>query len=196
MVSDDMLDKTELRVGVQKNYSRLLLFSFFSITIHTHTHRFNLKGCIVFTIKIQVFRFEYLDFISVQVCDFGLSRLKARTFLSSKSAAGTVSPWLCRNISPHCHCACKMSIQFLTFNYSICQPEWMAPEVLRDEPSNEKSDVYSFGVILWELATLQQPWCNLNPAQVFFSRLLIVMLSDEKLHCYQEQMFSLSFDSW
>lgn len=42
----------------------------------------------------------------------------------------------------------------------------MAPEVLRDEPSNEKSDVYSFGVILWELMTLQQPWCNLNPAQV------------------------------
>lgn len=42
----------------------------------------------------------------------------------------------------------------------------MAPEVLRDEPSNEKSDIYSFGVILWELATLQQPWGNLNPAQV------------------------------
>ncbi|XP_042479023.1 serine/threonine-protein kinase CTR1-like [Macadamia integrifolia] len=71
---------------------------------------------------------------TVKVCDFGLSRLKANTFLSSKSAAGT--------------------------------PEWMAPEVLRDEPSNEKSDVYSFGVILWELVTLQQPWSNLNPAQV------------------------------
>ncbi|KAF5747830.1 serine/threonine-protein kinase CTR1 [Tripterygium wilfordii] len=71
---------------------------------------------------------------TVKVCDFGLSRFKANTFLSSKSAAGT--------------------------------PEWMAPEVLRDEPSNEKSDVYSFGVILWELATLQQPWGNLNPAQV------------------------------
>ncbi|XP_022863781.1 serine/threonine-protein kinase CTR1-like isoform X3 [Olea europaea var. sylvestris] len=70
---------------------------------------------------------------TVKVCDFGLSRLKANTFLSSKSAAGT--------------------------------PEWMAPEVLRDEPSNEKSDVYSFGVILWELATLQPPWRNLNPAQ-------------------------------
>ncbi|KAJ8532761.1 hypothetical protein K7X08_015650 [Anisodus acutangulus] len=71
---------------------------------------------------------------TVKVCDFGLSRLKANTFLSSKSAAGT--------------------------------PEWMAPEVLRDEPSNEKSDVYSFGVVLWELATLQQPWGNLNAAQV------------------------------
>lgn len=71
---------------------------------------------------------------TVKVCDFGLSRFKANTFLSSKSAAGT--------------------------------PEWMAPEVLRDEASNEKSDIYSFGIILWELATLQQPWSNLNPAQV------------------------------
>ncbi|KAJ7531383.1 hypothetical protein O6H91_14G042000 [Diphasiastrum complanatum] len=70
----------------------------------------------------------------VKVCDFGLSRMKHHTFLSSKSTAGT--------------------------------PEWMAPEVLRNEPSNEKADVYSFGVILWELATLQQPWNELNPMQV------------------------------
>lgn len=70
----------------------------------------------------------------VKVCDFGLSRLKHHTFLSSKSTAGT--------------------------------PEWMAPEVLRNEPSNEKSDVYSFGVILWELATLHMPWSGMNPMQV------------------------------
>ncbi|XP_002530885.3 serine/threonine-protein kinase CTR1 [Ricinus communis] len=71
---------------------------------------------------------------TVKVCDFGLSRSKAKTYLSSKTAAGT--------------------------------PEWMAPEVLRNEPSDEKSDVYSFGVILWELMTLQQPWRSLNQAQV------------------------------
>ncbi|KAJ0101955.1 hypothetical protein Patl1_05946 [Pistacia atlantica] len=68
------------------------------------------------------------------VCDFGLSRSKANTYLSSKTAAGT--------------------------------PEWMAPEVLREERSNEKSDVFSFGVVLWELITLQQPWKNLTPMQV------------------------------
>ncbi|OVA15499.1 Protein kinase domain [Macleaya cordata] len=71
---------------------------------------------------------------NVKVCDFGLSRLKHNTFLSSKSTAGT--------------------------------PEWMAPEVLRNEPSNEKCDVYSFGVILWELATLRMPWSGMNPMQV------------------------------
>ncbi|CAN6323917.1 unnamed protein product [Urochloa humidicola] len=71
---------------------------------------------------------------TVKVCDFGLSRLKHSTFLSSKSTAGT--------------------------------PEWMAPEVLRNERSNEKCDVYSFGVILWELATLRTPWQGMNPMQV------------------------------
>ncbi|KAK9160983.1 hypothetical protein Syun_007324 [Stephania yunnanensis] len=71
---------------------------------------------------------------NVKVCDFGLSRLKHHTFLSSKSTAGT--------------------------------PEWMAPEVLRNEPSNEKCDIYSFGVILWELATLRMPWSGMNPMQV------------------------------
>ncbi|PRQ41959.1 putative protein kinase TKL-CTR1-DRK-2 family [Rosa chinensis] len=71
---------------------------------------------------------------NVKVGDFGLSRLKHNTFLSSKSTAGT--------------------------------PEWMAPEVLRNENSNEKCDVYSFGVILWELATLKLPWSGMNPMQV------------------------------
>ncbi|CAN4111239.1 unnamed protein product [Withania somnifera] len=71
---------------------------------------------------------------NVKESDFGLSRLKHNTFLSSKSTAGT--------------------------------PEWMAPEVLRNEPSNEKCDIYSFGVILWELATLELPWSGMNPMQV------------------------------
>ncbi|KAL2317910.1 hypothetical protein Fmac_031786 [Flemingia macrophylla] len=70
----------------------------------------------------------------VKVSDFGLSRMKHHTFLSSKSCAGT--------------------------------PEWMAPEVLRNEPANEKCDVYSFGVILWELTTTRIPWKGLNPMQV------------------------------
>ncbi|XP_010428298.1 PREDICTED: serine/threonine-protein kinase EDR1-like isoform X2 [Camelina sativa] len=70
----------------------------------------------------------------VKVCDFGLSRMKHSTYLSSKSTAGTA--------------------------------EWMAPEVLRNEPANEKCDVYSYGVILWELFTLQQPWGKMNAMQV------------------------------
>ncbi|KFK38121.1 hypothetical protein AALP_AA3G072400 [Arabis alpina] len=71
---------------------------------------------------------------NVKVADFGLSRIKHETYLTSKSGKGT--------------------------------PQWMAPEVLRNESADEKSDIYSFGVVLWELATEKIPWETLNSMQV------------------------------
>ncbi|XP_047319947.1 serine/threonine-protein kinase CTR1-like [Impatiens glandulifera] len=62
--------------------------------------------------------------------------------------------------------SCSKANTFLSSKTAAGTPEWMAPEVLRDELSNEKSDIYSFGVILWELVTLQQPWKNMNATQV------------------------------
>ncbi|XP_020866544.1 serine/threonine-protein kinase pakF isoform X3 [Arabidopsis lyrata subsp. lyrata] len=70
---------------------------------------------------------------TVKVADFGLSRIKHETYLTTKTGRGT--------------------------------PQWMAPEVLRNEAADEKSDIYSFGVILWELVTEKIPWENLNPMQ-------------------------------
>ncbi|CAA7017082.1 unnamed protein product [Microthlaspi erraticum] len=72
--------------------------------------------------------------LTVKVADFGLSRIKHETYLTSKSGKGT--------------------------------PQWMAPEVLRNESADEKSDIYSFGVVLWELATEKIPWETLNSMQV------------------------------
>ncbi|XP_059072692.1 uncharacterized protein LOC131066764 isoform X8 [Cryptomeria japonica] len=80
---------------------------------------------------------------TVKVGDFGLSQLKNATFLSTKVGKGSVRD-----------------------TELLIQPNWMAPEVLRNESSNEKSDVYSFGVILWELVTSQIPWDNCNALQV------------------------------
>ncbi|KAI3876542.1 hypothetical protein MKW98_015925 [Papaver atlanticum] len=71
---------------------------------------------------------------NVKVGDFGLSKLKHQTFLSTLTGKGT--------------------------------PQWMAPEVLRNERSDEKSDVYSYGVVLWEIATQKIPWDNFNSIQV------------------------------
>ena len=46
-------------------------------------------------------------------------------------------------------------------------PEWMAPEALRNDPTDERSDVYSFAIILWELMTLKYPWEELSsPVQI------------------------------
>ncbi|XP_020958436.1 serine/threonine-protein kinase EDR1 isoform X2 [Arachis ipaensis] len=47
------------------------------------------------------------------------------------------------------------SLNLLVDKNWVVKAEWMVPEVLRNEPSNEKCDVYRFGVILWELSTLQ-----------------------------------------
>lgn len=48
-------------------------------------------------------------------------------------------------------------------------PEWMAPELLRNEPFAEKCDVFSFGVIMWELCTLRRPWDGVKPMQVVYA---------------------------
>ncbi|KAL8216789.1 hypothetical protein R6Q57_023626 [Mikania cordata] len=71
---------------------------------------------------------------NVKVGDFGLSRIKHETYLTTKTGKGT--------------------------------PQWMAPEVLRNEQADEKSDIYSFGVVLWELTTETIPWDSLNSMQV------------------------------
>lgn len=47
-------------------------------------------------------------------------------------------------------------------------PEWMAPELLRQDPFNEKSDIFSFGVILWELVMCEKPWRDDHPMQIVF----------------------------
>ncbi|XP_019423491.1 PREDICTED: serine/threonine-protein kinase EDR1-like isoform X4 [Lupinus angustifolius] len=48
-------------------------------------------------------------------------------------------------------------------------PEWMAPELIRNEPFTEKCDIFSFGVIMWELCTLSRPWEGVPPERVVYS---------------------------
>ncbi|KAF9616909.1 hypothetical protein IFM89_032871 [Coptis chinensis] len=84
---------------------------------------------------------------------------------------------------------------FLTAKSGRGTPQWMAPEVLRNEPSNEKSDVYSFGVILWELLTESIPWKELNPLQVVG----VVGFMDRRLdvpETLDPQLSSVILDCW
>ncbi|GAB2274721.1 hypothetical protein Dimus_009493 [Dionaea muscipula] len=48
-------------------------------------------------------------------------------------------------------------------------PEWMAPELIRNEPFTEKCDVFSLGVIMWELCTLKRPWDGIAPERVVYT---------------------------
>ncbi|GJP48177.1 hypothetical protein CLOM_g7451 [Closterium sp. NIES-68] len=49
-------------------------------------------------------------------------------------------------------------------------PEWMAPELLRNEVCSFKCDVFSMGVIMWELVTLRRPWEDVkNPLEVAYA---------------------------
>nr|GLL45860.1 serine/threonine-protein kinase EDR1-like isoform X2 [Ipomoea trifida]GMD87733.1 serine/threonine-protein kinase EDR1-like isoform X1 [Ipomoea batatas] len=48
-------------------------------------------------------------------------------------------------------------------------PEWMAPELIRNEPFTEKCDIFSLGVIIWELFTLNRPWDGVPSVQVVYA---------------------------
>ncbi|CAN8267944.1 unnamed protein product [Cochlearia groenlandica] len=48
-------------------------------------------------------------------------------------------------------------------------PEWMAPELIRNEPFSEKCDIFSLGVIMWELCTLTRPWEGVPPEKVVYA---------------------------
>ncbi|KAG7034899.1 Serine/threonine-protein kinase EDR1 [Cucurbita argyrosperma subsp. argyrosperma] len=48
-------------------------------------------------------------------------------------------------------------------------PEWMAPELFRNEPFTEKCDIFSLGVIMWELCTLSRPWEGVPQERVVYA---------------------------
>lgn len=49
-----------------------------------------------------------------------------------------------------------------TINGCAGTPNWMAPEVLRNEKFTEKADVFSMGVILWEVSHTCSPQSSVS----------------------------------
>eukprot|EP01017_Pseudomicrothorax_dubius_P016836 TRINITY_DN1903_c0_g1_i4.p1 TRINITY_DN1903_c0_g1~~TRINITY_DN1903_c0_g1_i4.p1 ORF type:complete len:666 (+),score=89.85 TRINITY_DN1903_c0_g1_i4:40-2037(+) len=90
-----------------------------------------------------------------------------------------------------CHCDLKSSNILLdkSFNAKLCDfglsrikdekknyykgrvgtPNWMAPEIMREEAYEESADVFSYGMIAWELVTGQIPYKELSAAQIIGS---------------------------
>ncbi|GJN19429.1 hypothetical protein PR202_gb06707 [Eleusine coracana subsp. coracana] len=71
-------------------------------------------------------------------------------------------------------------------------PEWMAPELIRNEPFTEKCDIFSFGVIMWELCTLSRPWEGVPSVQVVYS----VANEGARLEIPDGPLGSLIADCW
>lgn len=83
-------------------------------------------------------------FFAPKVGDFGLSSLKNATYLTAKSGRGTVMVFSCFFFIVFAKCPffpMKVLMLLVSPLFWILlhqQPQWMAPEVLRSEPSNEK----------------------------------------------------------
>ncbi|XP_024544374.1 probable serine/threonine-protein kinase SIS8 isoform X2 [Selaginella moellendorffii] len=71
-------------------------------------------------------------------------------------------------------------------------PEWMAPELLRNEPVSYKCDIFSLGVIMWELCTLKKPWDGVQPLQVVHE----VSVKRSRLEIPQGLLGKLIADCW
>ncbi|PNY13067.1 serine/threonine-protein kinase EDR1-like protein, partial [Trifolium pratense] len=71
-------------------------------------------------------------------------------------------------------------------------PEWMAPELIRNEPFDEKCDIFSFGVMMWELWTLNRPWEGVPPERVVYS----VAHEGSRLEIPEGPLGSLISDCW
>ncbi|KAJ8455262.1 hypothetical protein OPV22_035190, partial [Ensete ventricosum] len=77
-------------------------------------------------------------------------------------------------------------------NSSAGTPEWMAPELIRNEPFTEKCDIFSFGVIMWELCTLNRPWEGTTPVQVVYA----IANEGKRLVLPEGPLSSLISDCW
>ncbi|GAA0161002.1 non-receptor serine/threonine protein kinase [Lithospermum erythrorhizon] len=71
-------------------------------------------------------------------------------------------------------------------------PEWMAPELIRNEPFTEKCDIFSLGVIIWELCTLRKPWEGIPPSQVVYA----VAHDGKRLEIPEGPLGELISDCW
>lgn len=85
-----------------------------------------------------------------------------------------------------------MSDSAMNDNSSAGTPEWMAPELIRNEPFTEKCDIFSFGVIMWELCTLCRPWEGIPPVQIVYS----VANDGARLEIPDGPLGSLIADCW
>lgn len=63
----------------------------------------------------------------------------------------------------------KSQVNSNTHTRGVGTPQWMAPEVLNQQPYNEKADVYSYGILLWEMLSRQVPFGRMADLRMMFA---------------------------
>ncbi|KAL4560187.1 hypothetical protein LXL04_032336 [Taraxacum kok-saghyz] len=121
--------------------------------LHRNTTRLDLKRCLHMAIDIAR-GMNYLHHCKPPIVH---RDLKSPNVLVDKNWTVKVGDFGLSRIKRH---------TYLKTKSGKGTPQWMAPEVLRNEQADEKSDVYSYGVVLWEITTEKIPWDDLNPIQV------------------------------
>lgn len=53
-----------------------------------------------------------------------------------------------------------------TMTHGVGTACWLAPEVIKNARCSQQSDVYSYGIILWELATREEVYRELEGTQI------------------------------
>jgi len=100
------------------------------------------------------------------VADFGVSRNKDRTYLSTKHIhVGTIQA------SPIILCAPTRPVpprpaEPLTSAARSHPLQYMAPELFNNGAVGERCDVFSFAILLWECYTRRKPYEGLEPVHV------------------------------
>ncbi len=55
--------------------------------------------------------------------------------------------------------------------YLIGTPEYMAPELIQNEPFDHRSDIYSIGIMMYEMLSGQRPYTGDTPVKILFQHL-------------------------
>ncbi len=108
--------------------------------------------------------------LRVKVADFGTASFMA----SSSRLAERVSET--ELDSDDCN-----SVNIGHHTKGVGTPMWMAPELLEGRVSyGPRVDVYSFGIVMWEIASQQLPWADLNLSNFMMNKLLQTILSGQR----------------
>ena len=59
-----------------------------------------------------------------------------------------------------------------TLTRGVGTPLWMAPEIIAGRKYGYSADVWSFAIVLWELASQEEPWTDIQSSSVFSLALL------------------------